>query len=302
MHNRSFIISVSSLVIGILVSSCSGQTVPQFDARQAYNYLLKQCEFGPRPPGSTAHQKTRQFLVDELSKFADKVRLQPFPFTNYQTKQQLILHNIIASFGKQKKRILLAAHWDTRPWADMDPDPQNHNKPIIGANDGASGVAVLLEIARLLKSHPCPNGIDIVLFDGEDSGRADHPEEFSQGAKYFAKNKTFSYNPKFGILLDMIGDSDLQIYIEQYSQHYAPQIVKQVWEIAEGLGVPEFIPELGHAVIDDHLPLLEVGIPCIDIIDFDYPYWHTLEDTPDKCSPESLEKVGQVVVEVIYRR
>ena len=301
MRNRSFMLSVWLAVV-LLVSSCSSQTVPQFDAQQAYGYLLKQCEFGPRPPGSISHQKTRRYLVDELSKFADKVRLQPFPFTNYQTGQHLILHNIIASFGDQKKRILLAAHWDTRPWADMDPQPENHHKPIMGANDGASGVAVLLEIARLLKIYPCPNGIDVVLFDGEDSGRASHPEEFSQGSSYFAKNKAFSYNPEFGILLDMIGDSDLQIYIEQNSQQYAPEVVKRVWKTAEQLGISEFIPEKGYAMTDDHLPLLKVGIPCIDLIDFDYPYWHTVEDTPDKCSPESLGKVGQVVVEVIYRK
>jgi len=226
--------------------------------------------------------------------------LQPFPFTNLRTGKSYTLYNIVASFGQQGRRILLAAHWDTRPWADRDPNPKNRNRPIIGANDGASGVAVLLEIAHHLKAQPPQVGVDIVLFDGEDSGREGHDDEFLQGSRYFAAHKSPDYVPEFGIVVDMVGDRELTLYIEQNSFRYARQVVDRVWRKAEELGITEFIRDARYQVVDDHLPLLEVGIPCIDVIDFEYPYWHTLEDTPDKCSPESLEKVGQVLLHVIY--
>jgi len=143
--------------------------------------------------------------------------------------------------------------------------------------------------------------VDIVLFDAEDSGTSGNNRSWALGSQAFAKEKDPFYQPHFGILLDMIGDSDLQIYIEQHSQQYAPQVVNLVWRKAEELGVSEFIRTQKFAMYDDHVPLLEVGIPCIDLIDYDYPYWHTVEDLPDKCSPESLGKVGRVLVAVIYQ-
>ncbi|MDQ7051613.1 MAG: M28 family peptidase [candidate division KSB1 bacterium] len=194
----------------------------------------------------------------------------------------------------------MAAHWDSRPWADQDPDSANHNKPVPGANDGASGVAVLLEIARVLKQNPPPVGVDIVLFDGEDLGSEGYPDTYAAGAQYFAQKKSVHYAPYLGILLDMIGDRELQIYREANSVRYAPAVVDLVWNYAARLGISNFYNPVRHEVFDDHVPLLNVGIPCIDLIDFDYPYWHTVHDTPDKCSPESLEKVGRVVLAVIY--
>jgi len=292
------------LFLGIWVAgaSCSAQTIPTFDGQRAYAYLVKQCDFGPRNPGSVGHQKAQDYLVKEFSKFTDQVRLQPFPFVNYKDNLHLTLNNIIASFGHKSPRILLAAHWDTRPWADQDPNPKNRNTPILGANDGASGVAVLLEIARHLKENPPPVGVDLALWDGEDSGREGHSDEYLQGSRYFARNKSLSYDPEFSILLDMIGDRDLQIYEEGNSISYAPDVVNRVWAIASKLGYPQFIPDVRYTIVDDHLPLLEVGIPSIDVIDFDYPYWHTLGDTPDKCSAKSLKVVGQVLLNVIYSR
>lgn len=271
-----------------------------FNGKRAFDYLLRQCQFGPRAPGSEGHKEALNFLVLELRKYADDVRLQNFPFYSPIEGRWFMLTNIIASFGNQKRRILLAAHWDTRPCADQDPDPKGRNRPILGANDGASGVAVLLEVARILRSHPPKIGVDIVLFDGEDSGRDGYPEEFCQGSKYFAQKMGADYNPEFGILLDMIGDRDLTVYVEGYSARYAPDIVDKIWSAAEELGIAEFNRRIGYEVVDDHLPLLKAGIKCVDLIDFDYPYWHTLEDTPDKCSPESLEKVGKVLLKVIY--
>ena len=189
---------------------------------------------------------------------------------------------------------------DTRPWADNDPNPAHHQTPILGANDGASGVAVLLEIAAHLKNNPPPVGVDIVLFDGEDSGTSGDNASWCKGSDYFAKHLFFSQKYSAAILLDMIGDADLEIPVEQHSKLYAPQIVSRVWNLAERLGIHQFTKKEGMAVIDDHVPLLRAGIPAIDLIDFDYPYWHTIEDTPDKCSAESLEAVGSVLMEFIY--
>ncbi len=285
-----------------ILSGCSAQTLPEFDGARAYRYLKAQCDFGPRNPGSVGHRRAQAYLVKEFSKFADQVRLQPFPFTNFKDNLHLTLHNIVASFGTQNNRILLTAHWDTRPWADQDPNPKNHDKPILGANDGASGVAVLLEIARQLKQKPPKIGVDLICWDGEDSGREGHSEEYLQGSRYFARHKSPNYNPRFSILLDMVGDKDLQLYEEGNSVAYAPDVVNTVWGTAARLGIPQFVPDVRYTIVDDHLPLLEVGIPSIDVIDFDYPYWHTLQDTPDKCSAASLKKVGQVLLGVIYNQ
>ncbi|MFQ5823301.1 MAG: DUF4910 domain-containing protein [bacterium] len=209
--------------------------------------------------------------------------------------------NIIASFAPEKnERILLCAHWDTRPWADQDPDLENRDKPILGANDGASGVAVLLEVAKTIQISEPKFGVDIIFFDGEDAGLPGQTDSYALGSQYFAKNKDFHYHPQFGILLDMVGDKDLQIYQEENSLEYAPQIVEKVWNKAQRLELQAFIPTPGYEVTDDHMPLLRAGIPCIDLIDFNYDYWHTLEDTPDKCSPESLAQVGQLLLSLLY--
>ncbi len=274
---------------------------PAFDKQMAYQFLLKQCSFGPRDPGSYSHQKCRDFLIDTLKKFTDHVTIQAFPLTFGKPLKKVTATNIIAQFQIEKaERILLCAHWDTRPWADKDPEVKNQNKPVPGANDGASGVAVLLEIARLVHEYKPKIGIDIVLFDGEDAGISGSEKDWAQGSAFFAKNFIQKQRPKFGILIDMIGDADLTVYKEAYSTRYARPIVEMVWRKASELNIKEFKPEVKYAVYDDHIPLLEKGVPCIDLIDFDYPYWHTLEDTPDKCSASSLEKIGNLLLHIIY--
>ncbi|MBN2001047.1 M28 family peptidase [candidate division KSB1 bacterium] len=285
---------------GILLYGCDAQPEPKFDGNNAFLYLKKQCDFGPRVPGSAAHKACLDYLVQTLRLFADRVQTQPFIFTFGTDPQSATAINVIANFNPQhNRRILLCAHWDTRPWADQDPDPANHKKPVLGANDGASGTAVLLEIARLLHQQKPNIGIDIVLFDAEDAGLYNKDRSFAQGSAEFARQNR-SYKPEAGILLDLIGDRDLEIYQEIYSATYAGDLVKRIWEIAQYLGIDEFIPEQKYAVFDDHIPLLEIGIPCIDIIDFNYSYWHTTLDTPDKCSAASLEKIGRIVVHFIY--
>ncbi len=308
------IIQFSALIIilycGIFTGACAEsanqpvQNAPvAFDSNRAFDILKKQCEFGPRPPGSEAHRKTRDYLFTELKKYADSVTLQPYTSVvdtvdDPPQRKKLHMNNIIAEFGVgHDETLLLAAHWDTRPCADQDPKLENQREPIIGANDGASGVAVLLEIARILKQTPPPKRIIIILFDGEDYGKT--TDQMFLGSRYFAKNMG-KWRPDYGILLDMIGDKDLEIPKEQFSWTANPEFMERIWKRANKLGLAPFKDRAGPAVMDDHVPLIRAGIPMVNIIDFDYPHWHTLEDTVDKCSPKSLEIVGRLVVSIIY--
>lgn len=310
MKKKSFLLCLAILCFGVFSIACTEadtdnrnpaitarQANTAFSAQRAFSLLEKQCEFGPRPPGSTAHTETRDFLFAELQKYTDDVALQPL---TYETETATLhLNNILATFGPATSTdtLLLAAHWDTRPFADHDPNPENQDKPILGANDGASGVAVLLEIARVLKEHPPPRKVIIVLFDGEDYGRT--VDDMFIGSRFFARNLG-RWRPDYGILLDMIGDKDLAIPIERYSWNANRGFVTALWQRATTLGLAPFETRLGPAILDDHVPLLEVGIPMVNIIDFTYPYWHTVEDTVDKCSPKSLEVVATLVISVIY--
>ena len=277
---------------------------PAFNGDRAFRSLTAQTDFGPRNPGSKGHDQCLAFLEKELRSTADVVTLQKFTVNGYG--ETLKLTNLFAQFRPQAvKRILLTAHWDSRPRADEEQDPAKRNSPIIGANDGASGVAILLELARVMKQTPPSIGVDILLTDGEDYGdsRKDgNTDLYFLGARHFAKTKPESYIPEFGILLDMVGDRDLQLPLEQHSLKYAPQVVDLVWNTAEEVHSTAFVRIIGEAISDDHLPLNEAGIPTIDLIDFQYPYWHTHEDTPDKCSAESLETVGRVLSAVIYTK
>lgn len=293
-------ITIAELVVCVSVA-CSAQNIPVFDGDRAFGYLVKQCEFGPRDPGSAGHKQCRDYLISTLRLFADQVEIQSFLLTFGNPAKSVNATNITAHFSPEKgKRILLCAHWDTRPWADMDANPSNHNKPILGANDGASGVAVLLEIARILKQQKPAVGVDIVLFDGEDIGTRSEERSYARGSAEFASRLDRSYQPIYGLLLDLVGDADLHVKKEAYSVQFAGHIVEKVWSAARSLGITAFEPQIGYAVFDDHMPLIERGIPCIDIIDFDYPYWHTTQDTPDKCSAASLETIGTVVVHLVY--
>jgi len=235
-----------------------------------------------------------------LKEFGAEVYLQRFGANEAITGIDRKLTNVIAHFPSENGHtLMLCAHWDTRAYANLDPDPANRKKPIIGANDGASGVAVLLEMARLFAENPPPRSLLIVLFDGEDMGRAKHAEEFALGSKYWAAHQ-IPEPVEEAILLDMIGDADLEIPIEWYSERNAPSLRRQLWDIARQLELPAFVEQRGRAVQDDHVRLQRAGIPAVDLIDFEYPYWHTLEDTPDKCSAESLGQVGKVLVGFIY--
>ena len=281
--------------------------IPVFSGERAFSYLLKQTSFGPRNPNSKGHAACRSYLSETLRGFADQVRLQEFTAEGYEGVT-LRLTNIVASFRPEAKtRVLLCAHWDTRPMADRDENKERRNEPILGANDAASGVAVLLEVASLLHTTPPPVGVDIVLFDGEDYGKELDHARYLMGSRHFARTKPPEYVPRFGILLDMVGDTYLELPQELHSVKFAPDIVSLVWSTAQELGVMQFVHERGEEILDDHVPLNEAGIKTIDIIDFNYPdqthrFWHTHQDTPEHCSGESLAAVGTVVTHVVYRQ
>lgn len=284
----------------ILICGCSSTSTSRFDKDRAFTNLTEQCLIGPRYPGSPGHDECKKYLLDKLSRYTNLIKMQDFTYRDETLQKDLKLTNIIASFYSEKKeRVLLCAHWDTRPFADQDPDSTLRSLPILGANDGASGVAILLEIARMVSLKEPRRGVDLIFFDGEDWGPESDLDKFCLGSKYFAKNKG-DYQPDFGILLDMVGDKNLQLYKEAHSFIYAQSVLNLVWERAKKLGFSCFMDSIKYFVYDDHIPLLEAGIPCIDIIDFDYPWFHTISDTPDKCSPASLQIIGDLIMDILY--
>jgi len=290
-----------------VLSSCNN-AVPNFDKGNAFRYLVEQCEFGPRNPGSNGYKQCLDYLQNTLSGFADTILLQSFVLDDLVNEKSYDLTNIIARFKVgAPQQLLIGAHWDTRPWADEDPVPEKRNDPIIGANDGASGVAVILELARILNASPPPIGITLVLFDGEDMGRSGTPKSYAQGSLAFAKDLPIE-KPDEAIILDMIGDAELHIPIERYSYQQNRQLVKKLWGLAKVLSLDAFESRIEYSIYDDHVPLwAEAKIPAVDIIDFNYPnsytnYWHTTQDLPEHCSAESLGQVGTLLVHYIYGR
>jgi Zn-dependent M28 family amino/carboxypeptidase len=254
-----------------------------FDGQRAFQHVQAQMAFGPRPIGSEAGRKTGDYIIAQLKEQSWQVEEQAF------VHQGVPGRNIIGRSG-QGPVALIGAHYDTRRLADKDPAPALQAQPVPGANDGASGVAVLLELARVLDKERLSNEVWLTFFDAEDNGRLDG-WEFSVGAQDLASRLTV--NPEMVIIADMIGDRDQQIYKEQNS---TPELVEKIWDIAARLGYEQsFIPTVKWPITDDHLPFLQRGIPAADLIDFDYPYWHTTQDTTDKVAPESLERVGRVL-------
>jgi glutaminyl-peptide cyclotransferase len=281
---------------------------PIFDADNAFAMIKNQTDFGPRNPNSEGHKNTLAFLSSKLDEYADNVSLQNFEYPGYGG-EKLKLTNIIGKFNPEKEnRILLCAHWDTRPWADEETDLSMRNLPISGANDGASGVAVLLEIARIISENKLPYGIDIIFFDGEDYGKANDLLNFCLGSKYYSVSLKPNDKPNFAVLLDLVGDKNAQFKKELYSIQYAPDIVELVWNTAKYVNASKFINSVGNPIYDDHVPLNSSGIKSINIVDVDYVghntnnrnYWHTHEDTIDKIGIETLQQVGNVLTKLLY--
>jgi glutaminyl-peptide cyclotransferase len=260
-----------------------------FDGQRALAHVETQVAFGPRTPGAAGHAQVLEWMRAELSAAGWDSRIQSADMLGHPVQ------NVIAHRGDEMPQIILAAHYDTRMHADNDPDPIKILEPVPGANDGASGVAVLLEFARVLPNDSVP--VWLVFFDAEDNGRI-QGWDWSLGSQAFVAE--LEIHPEAVIIVDMIGDADLNIYIEQNSDQ---KLATDIWAVAAELGYEKiFIPEPKYSLIDDHLPFLQAGIPAIDIIDFDYPYWHTTEDTVEKVSAESLGIVGATLQEWVVRR
>lgn len=296
-------IALASLAVALVFSACGVQGAApraaalgaEFDGARAFAHLEAQVAFGPRVPGSDRHAAARQFLIDTLGAWVDE--LITHDFEHPSPSGMLAMTNIIGVINPQaSRRVLLAAHWDTRPTADMEPDVSLRSRPIDGANDGASGVAVLLEVTRLLAESPPAVGVVIALLDGEDYGP--DTEMMFLGSRVVV-DALPEPKPEFGILLDMVGDADLELPYEPNSLRLAPEVVERVWSTAERLGETAFTRRMGPTILDDHVFLSRAGVPTIDVIDFSYPYWHTVEDTVDKTSAESLWRVGRVILEVV---
>ena len=296
-----------SIALLLLLGACESQRPApprEFDGAAAFRYVEAQVAFGPRVPGTPGHEKMAAWLDSLGRATADSVFIQDW--VNVTSKgQKLSLHNVMMRFNPAAQdRILFLTHWDTRPIADKSVNPEDRNKPIDGANDGASGVAVLLGMADALKKTPSPIGIDLLFVDGEDYGSFEDSTETLLGARYYAKNQAPGPKPLFAVLLDMVGDRDLQIYQEGNSLLGAPEVVERVWDAAKIAGYSKvFIDSPGQTMVDDHLPLQLQGIRAIDVIDFNYgsnnSLWHTVDDTADKLSPQSLQAVGDVMMAVI---
>lgn len=283
--------------------------VVTFDGLSALNLVMAQCEFGPRVPGTPAHSNCAAWLEQRLKMWCDSTIVQEGVVTTFDNKK-LNIKNFVGIFNPEaSSRILLLAHWDCRPWADNDPDPAKHKEPVMGANDAASGVAVLLELARLMKEKKPSIGVDILLVDAEDWGTDGDEDSWALGTQYWARHPHVKgYTAQFGILLDMVGAQGAQFNKEYMSMQFAGSVVNQVWRTAQESGFDNyFISSIGGAVTDDHIVVNEMGIKCIDIIDMRndgdtgfFEGWHTTGDTLDKIDSNVLKAVGQTVANVVY--
>lgn len=289
---------------------------PDFNADSAYIYLQEQCDFGPRTMNSTAHDKCEKWIIQKFEQYGCKVTTQKATLNGYDGTP-LRSTNIIASYNPEATtRIMFCAHWDCRPWADNDPDSTNWHKPIVAANDAASGVGVMIELARILKGSGLELGVDFICFDAEDYGTPqwfegeDPGDTWALGAQYFANNLPEGYAPRYGILLDMVGGVGAKFYREGMSMQYAPAIVKKVWNAARQVGYGSYFPkDDGGMITDDHIPVNQTAnIPCIDVIPY-YPdcaqssfgpTWHTIADNMDNIDKNTLKAVGQTMVQVLF--
>jgi glutaminyl-peptide cyclotransferase len=303
------------LVCTCLGIACSGRAPvpppPEPDGQRAYANLIQQVEFGPRIPDSRSISHMRRWLLSELQKTTATVATQLWSMPNPYAEDDSTpiasalpdtLHfiNLLAHFAPERSvRIVLGAHYDSRPWADQDSGAAR-DLPVPGANDGASGVAVLLEVAYALSTWDPGIGVDLVFFDGEDYGREGDLQYYLMGSRYFVSTMG-AYRPQAMILVDMVGDADLRIPMEGNSLHYAPALTRLVQAVADSLQEDAFVAVPGDTLYDDHIPFLRAGIPAVDLIDFDYDAWHTRRDLPDRCSPESLESVSRVVLGTLHR-
>lgn len=280
---------------------------PAFAEDSAYNYIQKQLDFGYRIPGTPEHKKCADWLYAELVKFCDTVYYQKGTTKTAEGKT-IPIYNLVGSFKpKSQQRMILSSHWDSRPWGDNDIEKKD--QPILAANDGASGVGVLLALSQLLKKNPPPVGVDIIFFDAEDMGKSEFENSFCLGSQYWAKNPHIPfYKAQFGVLLDMVGGKNAQFYKESYSTAKAGWVLSHVWGIAEESGNgARFVAQNIGGITDDHVYVTEgTGIPMIDIIQYDQQnggfahYWHTHADNMNSIDKATLKAVGTVMSALVF--
>jgi glutaminyl-peptide cyclotransferase len=302
--SRARVVTAAGLVLFLACQARAGGGTAggarEFDGKTAFTYIERQMAFGPRIPGTAAHRQEGDWLATELRARADTLIVQEIRHVS-RRGDTLHLRNFFARFRPAAaERVLLLAHWDTRPHADQSPNLGQQRLPVPGANDGASGVAVLLGVADALKHRAPAMGVDLLFVDGEDYGDFADSTDVLIGSRWFAAHQPPGYQPLFAVLFDMVGDKDLQIYQEGNSLALAPEVVQRVWRVAADLGYERtFVPGVRHTLTDDHVSLQRAGIHAIDVVDFDYPFWHTTDDTIDKVSAASLQIVGDVAVALV---
>lgn len=290
-------------VVMALLCACDtgAQVIPTFETTRVLAHVEKQCRWGPRVPNSPAHDSVMVFLEETMKSYGADVSLQSFDTADPYGDRTLHLVNVVAKFApKRSKRVMLAAHYDSRPRSDRETVDSLRALPVPGAVDGATGVGVLLEIGRMLgEEMPGGIGVDLVYFDGEDYGREGDLDYYLLGAKYFAANLN-GHLPRSVILLDMVGGQSTLIAREAYSQTNSAELTDELFRRAAALGLDYFVDLSGPPVYDDHVPLIQAGLTAVDLFGYEYPHWHTTRDTPDKCDPEKLAQVGALLTDFLY--
>ncbi len=283
-------------------AGCARPAPPLFSADSVLVHVERQLAFGPRVPGSSARDAAARYIAATLERHGAQVRVQSFEIDDPYSDRALRITNVIGSFGaKESKRLMLASHYDSRPWADQEPDSARWNTPIPGAVDGAVSTGVLLEIARLAgASAPEGLGLDLVFFDGEDYGKENDLAHYLIGSRHFAANLA-GYRPEAVILLDMVGGRGTRVLREGFSVQQSPALVDRVFTRARELGLSYFEDREGPPMVDDHVPLLQAGLEAIDLFGYGYAAWHTLADDRDQCDPDLIDQTGRLVRDLVYR-
>lgn len=305
MLRKGIRLLISASLLAVLLG-CSTPVVepPEFDSERAFGYLEAQVAFGPRVPGSPEWEECRNYFYRYFDSLGLPVDSQVFSFVDPYSNQEIPLVNVIVGYrtaDEDQPTVLLMAHWDSRPRTDYHSDSTLRDQFLDGANDGASGVAVLMELANLLAAQDPGCNIDIVLADGEDWGKPGDLDYYLLGSKHFAKGDVRG-RYRFGVVLDLVADADQRFMREGFSQRYYPELNDMFWSAADTLNISTFYDSTTQEIFDDHLSIGAVGVPTVAIIDFEFEHWHTEKDLPENCSAESLDNIGRVLAYIIYNQ
>ncbi len=284
----------------VLACSASAPPIPKFDATRAVVAARRQCAWGPRVPGTPARDSVAAWIVRTLERCGARVDTQRVVLRDPWADTMLTLVNVTGRFGPDSPRLMLAAHYDSRPWADAETTEARRARPVPGAVDGAAGVGILLEIARLAAATPPPVGLELVFFDGEDYGKPDRLDAYLLGSRAWARAHAHD-PPRLAILVDMVGGRGTVVAREGTSHATAPAVLDTIFARARALGLRSFVDRLAPAIHDDHIPLIDAGIRAVDLFGYNYAAWHTLDDTPRQIDRERVDEVGRLLAHLVYR-